>query len=63
MNEQLLLLQLERLDRAFPDRDTLTRRELARYDGISEKTVVKLYPFRRGKPIAKIAVARVKAGG
>ena len=63
MNEQLLLLQLERLDRAFPDRDTLTRWELARYDGVSEKIVVKIYPFRRGHPIPKMAVARVKAGG
>lgn len=63
VNERILMVELERLDRAFPHKDTLTRRELARYDGVDERTLHGMYNFRGRLPIPKIKIAIKKAAG
>ena len=37
---------LERLTRAFPDKELLNQKDVATFCGISEKTVGKQFPFR-----------------
>lgn len=51
---------LERLDAAFPDRETLKHSEIAEWLGVSTQTVRRRYGFPRGR-VSKTAVARAVA--
>jgi hypothetical protein len=48
---------LERLDDQFPDKEFLTRTEVAQFAGINYRTAGKLFPFK-GKYISKATLAR-----
>lgn len=48
---------LERLDAAFPGRELLTKRDVAAWLGVNEKTVKRRYGWPRGK-VSKTQVAR-----
>ena len=50
---------LERLDRAFPETEILTVKQVCAYTGFrSPNTVKKHYPFQKGGYISKVALAR-----
>lgn len=50
---------LERLDKKFPDRELLTRIDVAKYTGLCRQTVAKRYTFdKRTHRISKIALAQ-----
>lgn len=50
---------LERLDKAYPNSEYLTVRQVCLYTGFtSPNTVKKYYPFQRGGYISKVALAR-----
>ena len=49
---------LERLDRAFPGREMLTRDDLASFLGVSRQTVYNRYSFPSRVKISKTQAAR-----
>ncbi len=50
---------LERLDERFPDRELLTRVDVAEYTGLCRQTVAKKYPFdKQTHRISKVVLAR-----
>ena len=48
---------LERLDEAFPERELLTRGEIAAFLGVNPRTVKRRYDFPAGR-VTKTLVAR-----
>lgn len=54
---------LERLDRAFPGRELLTRDELALFLGVSRQTVYNRYSFPPRAKISKTQAARAISTG
>ncbi len=52
---------LDRLDEAFPDRELLTRAEVAAWLGVHRNTVTRRFGWPRGM-ISKVQVARSVSG-
>lgn len=48
---------MERLDRAYPGRETLTRKEVAEFLGVSTDTVKRHIKHQRGGKYSKIRIA------
>ena len=48
---------LEKLNEMFPDKNALQMRDVARYMGVSEPTVKRLFGLGKGKYIDKITLA------
>ena len=48
---------LERLDRAYPGRETLTRKEVAEFLGVSPDTVSRYIKHQKGGRYSKLQVA------
>ena len=55
--KELFRDNLERLDAAFPNQETLTQKDVSKYTGIGELTVPKHLSFRKHR-ISKTVLAR-----